>query len=129
MQLLGSLRGLRVQLLLWLVLPLTLALVVIAITGISIHQGLMRRIIEELDARSARLAATRLSDKLAERVTWLKIAAANHQELASGDVSSQFFDGGLARFDASGKLVAAIPSIEAWRARPVSDLLATRAPY
>ncbi len=122
LRLLGSLRGLRVQLLLWLVLPLTLVLVAVAITGISVHQDLMRQIIEELDARSALLAANRLSDRLGERVTWLKTAAAN-PNLAFDDASSLYFDGGLARYNAAGQLVDAAPSLEAWRARPVSKSL------
>lgn len=51
-RLLGSLRGLRVQLLLWLVLPLTLALVVVAITGINVHQSSMRQMVEELSTNA-----------------------------------------------------------------------------
>ncbi|MCL4303992.1 MAG: hypothetical protein KJ077_50375 [Anaerolineae bacterium] len=122
LRLLGSLRGLRVQLLLWLVLPLTLVLVAVAITGISIHQDLMRQIIEELDARSALLAANRLSDRLAERVTWLKAVATN-PDLAFDNASSLYFDGGLARYNAAGQLVNAAPSLKAWQARPVFELL------
>jgi hypothetical protein len=34
-----------------------------------------------------------------------------------------FFDGGLARFDAFGQMVEAVPSAEAWRDRPVAALL------
>lgn len=122
LRLLGSLRGLRVQLLLWLVLPLTLVLVAVAITGISVHQDLMRQIIEELDARSALLAANRLSDRLTERVTWLKATAAN-PGLAFDDTSDLYFDGGLARYNAAGQLVDASPSLNAWRARPVFESL------
>lgn len=123
LRLLGSLRGLRVQLLLWLVFPLTLVLVTAAIISTNIHQGLMRQIVEELDARSARLAATRLSDRLAERVALLKLVAAN-RELALGAVADPLFDGGLARLDASGQVVDAFPSGAAWRGRPISELLA-----
>lgn len=118
----GSLRGLRVQLLLWLVLPLTLALVLVAVIGISVHQDSMRRMVEELDARSARLAASHLSDGLAARVAWLQVSALN-PTLPPEKVSRMFFDGGLARFDASGQLVEAVPSVAAWRNRPVSTLV------
>jgi two-component system sensor histidine kinase UhpB len=127
LRLLGSLRGLRVQLLLWLVLPLTLALVTAALISTALHQRLMRQMVEELDARSARLAATRLSDRLAERVTWLELMAAS-RDLTLGEVAEPLFDGGLARFDASGQLMDAFPSLEAWRARPLAELLATRQP-
>ncbi len=122
LRLLGSLRGLRVQLLLWLVLPLTLVLVVVAIIGISVHQSSMRRMVEELDARSARLAAAHLSDGLSERAAWLQLNALN-PALPPENISRMFFDGGLARFDASGQMVEAIPSVEAWRNRPVAALL------
>ena len=83
------------------------------------------QMVEELDARSARLAATRLSDRLAERVTWLEHIAAS-RDLTLNEVAEPLFDGGLARFDASGQVVEAFPSLEAWRARPVAELLATR---
>lgn len=122
LRLLGSLRGLRVQLLLWLVLPLTLVLVGVAITGISVHQSSMRRMVEELDARSARLAAVHLSDGLAARSAWLQLNALN-PALPPENISRIFFDGGLARFDASGQIVTASPSAEAWRDRPVAALL------
>jgi hypothetical protein len=71
LRLLGSPRGLRVQLLLWTVLPLTLVLVGVAILGISTHQRSMREMVEELDARSARLAVAHLSDELDGRVALL----------------------------------------------------------
>jgi signal transduction histidine kinase len=122
LRLLGSLRGLRVQLLLWLVLPLTLALVVVAITGINVHQSSMRQMVEELDARSARLAAAHLSDGLAERAAWLQLSALN-PDLPPEPISRMFFDGGLAYFNASGQMGEAVPSVEAWRDRPVAALL------
>jgi signal transduction histidine kinase len=125
LRLLGSLRGLRVQLLLWLVVPLTGALIIAALISTSIHQGLMRQLVEELDARSAWLAATRLSDRLAERVTLLQIIAAN-EALTLSEVADPLFDGGLARLDASSKLEEAFPSAEVWQTRPVSELLAIK---
>jgi signal transduction histidine kinase len=124
---LGSLRGLRAQLLLWTVLPLTLVLVAVAVIGISVHQRSMRNLVQELDARSARLAALHLSDGLQERVALLETLA-TREGLPGGDAIDRVFDGGLARFDASGRLAEASPSVEAWRARPVSGLLAASRP-
>jgi signal transduction histidine kinase len=121
--LLGSLRGLRVQILLWTVLPLTLLLVGVAVIGISTHQRSMRELVEELDARSARLAAAHLSGGLEERTALLEVLAARSADLVNGDAIDMLFDGGLARYDASGSLVDAVPSLDAWRARPVSELL------
>ncbi len=121
---LGSLRGLRVQLLLWTVLPLTLALVAVALMGIITHQRSMRKLVEELDARSARLAAAHLSDGLAERVALLEVLADGSGGLTASDTLDTLFDGGLARLDAAGRLVTASPSPEAWRAHPISEWLA-----
>ncbi|MFQ5611872.1 MAG: histidine kinase [Anaerolineae bacterium] len=120
---LGSLRGLRVQLLLWTVLPLTLVLVAVAVAGISAHQRSMRALVEELDARSARLAAAHLSDGLAERAAVLEVIAAR-PALPLTDAPEAQFDGGLARFAPSGELLEARPSTGAWRARPVFEFLA-----
>jgi signal transduction histidine kinase len=120
---LGSLRGLRAQLLLWTVLPLTLVLAAVAVVGISIHQRSMRDLVEELDARSARLAAFHVGDGLEERVALLEMLA-TQQRLPGGDAIDRVFDGGLARLDASGRVVEASPSAEVWHARPISELLA-----
>lgn len=123
---LGTLRGLRVQLLLWLALPLTLALAAVAIISVSVHQRSMRQMVEELDARSARLAAAHLTDELATRATFLDLLADGQEltELTLGDSLERFFDGGLARFDAAGRLVEAVPLIEDRSAWPAAELFA-----
>jgi signal transduction histidine kinase len=122
----GSLRGLRVQLLLWTVLPLTLILAAVAVLGIDIHQSSMRGLVEELDARSARLAAAHLSDGLAERAALLEVLVAASP--SSAEAINLLFDGGLARFDTAERLMEASPSAEAWHTSPVSALLATLTP-
>jgi signal transduction histidine kinase len=130
---LGSLRGLRIQLMLWTVLPLTLILVAVAVFGIITHQNSMQEMVEELDARSARLAAVHLSDELESRVALLRVLA-SVQTLSAGPETSRLdtlegvFDEGLARFDASGELAEALPSPEIWQARPVFELLAVEFP-
>ena len=118
---LGSLRGLRVQLLLWTVLPLTLVMVAVAVIGLTTHQSAMRDLVEELDARSAKLAAARLGDGLQERVTALEMVA-HGQELTANAPLLIFFDGGVARLRADGSLLEAFPSAEVWAARPLSEL-------
>ncbi len=131
--LLGSLRGLRIQLMLWTVLPLTLVLVAVAVIGITTHQRSMREMVEQLDARSARLAAAHLSDELEGRVALLRVMAAGEMFPAGPEFPQDhpleiWFDGGLARFSASGELVEAWPSSEVWQARPVFELLAVKFP-
>lgn len=120
---LGSLRGLRVQLLLWTVLPLTVALVIVAVIGITTHQRSMRELVEELDARSARLAAAHLSDGLTDRVALLQVLADSWPSLATSEATMPFFDVGLAHLDASGQVKDASSSLDAWRARPIPELL------
>lgn len=125
---LGSLRGLRVQLLLWTVLPLTLVMVAVAVIGLTTHQHAMRDLVEELDARSARLAAARLSDGLQERATALEMVA-HGEKLTANTPLLIFFDGGVARLRADGSLLEAFPSAEAWVSRPLAALRqASRAP-
>jgi signal transduction histidine kinase len=128
----GSLRGLRVQLLLWTVLPLTLILAAVAVVGIDMHQRSMRGLVEELDARSARLAAAHLSDGFAERVALLEVLVATPSSVAatgnSRDTIGLLFDEGLARFDAAGEPIEAFPSTDAWHTPPTSALLAALAP-
>lgn len=51
------LRGLRVQLLLWTILPLALALIAVAFTGVYGHEVAMRRMVEERDLLLARAYA------------------------------------------------------------------------
>ena len=128
----GSLRGLRVQLLLWTVLPLTLILAAVAVLGIDMHQRSMRGLVEELDARSARLAAAHLSDGFAERVALLEVLIANPSSVAGAgnfrDTIGLLFDGGLARFDAMGRPIEAFPSTDAWHTPPTSAFLAALTP-
>ncbi len=105
--LLGNLRGLRIQLMLWTVLPLTLILVAVSVIGITTHERSMREMVEELDARSARLAAAHLSDELEGRVALLKVVAAGKTllpgpEYPQANVLEVSFDGGLACFDFGG---------------------------
>jgi signal transduction histidine kinase len=107
---------------LWTVLPLTLVLVGVAVIGINIHQRSMRSLVEELNARSARLAAKHLSDGLAERTLLLKmIAAAPDLPLDRG--LEGVFDGGLARVQATRTIKETFPSLEAWQQRPLAELL------
>jgi len=116
---------LRVQLLLWTVLPLTLLLVAVAALGIDTHQRSMRDLVEELDARSARLAAAHLSGHLEERSVLLQvIAACQPPGCPVPDAAADLFDGGLASLNGAGEFEYASPSPRAWHARPISALAA-----
>lgn len=111
---LGSLRGLRVQLLLWTVLPLTLVLVGVTIVGITGHQRAMRAMVEELDARSARLAAAHLNEALVQRAALLEMLAESPTAIPTESLDT-FFDGGYALFNGSTQPVIAVPSHIIWQ--------------
>ncbi len=108
---LGSLRGLRVQLLLWTVLPLTLILAGVTIVSITGHQSAMRAMVEELDARSARLAAAHLNEALAQRAALLQLLAESPTAVTAGSLDN-FFDGGYIIFNDSNP-----PTDTAWQER------------
>ncbi len=118
---LGSLRGLRVQLLLWTVLPLTFMLVAVAVWGINVHQAAMRELVAAMDARAAKLAAGHLSDELSNRLVVLDTLAENTL-LPQDNSLAPLFDGGIALFAADGTLKQAVPSASVWRSRPVKSL-------
>ncbi len=59
-----TLRGLRVQLFLWAILPLALALIAVAFTGVYGHEMTMRRMVEERDLLLARAYARQAAEVL-----------------------------------------------------------------
>jgi signal transduction histidine kinase len=59
------LRGLRAQLLLWAILPLTLALIAVALTGVYGHERTMRQMVEERDLLLAQAYAPQVAQVLA----------------------------------------------------------------
>ena len=61
------LRGLSVQLFLFIILPLTLLLAAIAIGGVSLHQRAMRQMVGERDERTTRAAAAAMEEQLQRR--------------------------------------------------------------
>lgn len=63
------LRSLRVQLLLWAILPLTLALIGVAFTGVYGHERSMRQMVEERDQLLAQAYARQAANVLVEQST------------------------------------------------------------
>jgi signal transduction histidine kinase len=61
------LRSLRVQLLLWAILPLTLALIAVAFTGVYGHEQSMRKMVEERDQLLAQAYARQAAGILTEQ--------------------------------------------------------------
>jgi signal transduction histidine kinase len=109
-----NLRGLRIQLLLWIILPLILVVVGVSAVGLYTHQVSMRSLVRERDGELARVAAELVSERLNEHVRLLETLV---ETGASPLPSLPEFDGGLALLDAQGDIVTASPSSDAWAAR------------
>ncbi len=132
------LRGLRVQMVLWMVLPLTLVLIGVAFTGVYSHEQAMRDLVEDRDQALAAASAGQINDLLRTRVTALRTLAAeqafHHQDpveqsallLGAGDMGG-LFPSGLALLDEGGELLLAGANPPAWTqdADRVSDLTRT----
>lgn len=109
-----NLRGLRIQLLLWIILPLILVVVGVSALGIYTHQVSMRSLVRERDGELARVAAGLVSERLNEHVRLLETLV---ETGAASLPSLPEFDGGLALLDAQGGIVTASPSPDAWAIR------------
>jgi signal transduction histidine kinase len=68
-------RGLRVQIVLWMVLPLTLVLIGVAFTGVYSHEQAMRDLVQERDRALALVSANQVGELLQERVSALETLA------------------------------------------------------
>ena len=114
-----KLRGLRVQLLLWTILPLTLLLGTIAVLSISAHRRAMADMVQRVDARMALQAAHTLDHELADRIDALQTTEPG----ALAHLPGHLFDGGVARYGPGGTLLEALPSPAAWQGRPYAQLV------
>ncbi|MFQ6059286.1 MAG: histidine kinase [Anaerolineae bacterium] len=118
---LRRLRGLRVQILLWTILPLILILVAISFTGVYSHQRAMRALVLQRDARLVSVAASDLAEHLAGRLALLQMLAQAEPRAISLQPPPAAvvtaFDGGVTVVDSQGAMAAAYPSAEAWAPR------------
>lgn len=69
------LRGLRVQIVLWTVLPLTLVLIGVAFTGVYSHEQAMRDLVQERDKALAAVSASQVRELLQDRLLALSTLA------------------------------------------------------
>ena len=113
---LPRLRGLRVQIVLWTVLPLTLVLIGVAFTGVYSHEQSMRTLVQERDQALATVSAAQVRDLLGAQVAALSALAAeqafHHQDYAAQQVllaeaSSDSVMGEIVLLDEAGKLAVA----------------------
>jgi signal transduction histidine kinase len=80
-------RGLRIQIVLWTVLPLTLVLIGVAFTGVYSHEQSMRTLVQERDQALVTVSAAQVRDLLGTRAAALASLAAkqafHHQDTAT----------------------------------------------
>ncbi len=112
------LRGVPIQLLLWTTVPLTVAVVILALLGVVGHQHAMRDLVQARDARVAQMAAGRLSERLQVRADALAtLADAITQGRTPSVAEGRVFQGGVAVVDPPATVVASWPDSQAWTPR------------
>ena len=125
---LRQLRGLRVQLLLWTILPLAVVLVILSVAGIARHRQAMTRLVEDRDRGLTLAEANRLGRDIDRRVAMLARAAASldGERVAGLDAGLRdAYVGGLALLDASGQSLASTEAAT-WLDQPEARVLAAR---
>lgn len=105
--------GLHLQLLGLIILPLSFALLAIAVAGIRIHQDAMRQLVAERDERAVRAAAAAISEQLHHResaIFGLSRRLADDVPPSTIIEQARFlypdFDGGLGVIDGDGSIIA-----------------------
>lgn len=120
-----SLRGLRVQLILWTILPLTLLLIGVAFTGVYTHEKSMRLLVEDRDRALATVSAAQVRDLLRRRALALQsladVEAFHHQNLtakravlAEAAEANRLFVDDISLLGETGELLVAIRNSPTW---------------
>jgi signal transduction histidine kinase len=123
-----SWRGLRSQVLVWIVLPAGLLLLASSLISIYSHQQWMKTLVEERDLALATSAAQQVEDHLAQCQEVLVTVHSRASDSQGGgtdlsvllqELSPQLslFDGGVALLDANGDVLAARPEDLEWTGR------------
>jgi signal transduction histidine kinase len=145
-----QLRGLRAQLLLWIIIPFALVLIILSVAGIARHRQAMTRLAEDRDRGLTLAEANRLSREVDQRAASL-VRAADAPELGSAPAESRRvpaqpqgrrladvltrlaanlrgeYAGGLALLDRDGNLLAATDGATDWTGRNEAWIVAARA--
>lgn len=115
------LTGFRLQLLALIILPLSVVLLILSISGVEIHQDAMRRLVAERDERSVRAAAASISQQLhhseaAIRALSLRVADRDDPETVLRESTFLYddFDRGLAVISADGTQSAVTGRAGTW---------------
>ena len=112
---------LMVQVIVFIFLPLTILVLVVAFGSTSLHQNAMRSLVGERDERAARSVANAINTHLLHRVDLIQNLALQGRDqallddiLASSAYLDQEFDIGLAYLSADGALLATRGSADIW---------------
>ena len=101
-------RGLRAQMLLWTILPLTLVLIGVAFTGVYSHDQSMRVLVRERDQALADVAAQAIAGDLEKRVGTLSALAGGQDVLKD---EARAMEGALSGAGKAGEIFAAIAAL------------------
>jgi signal transduction histidine kinase len=130
---LRRLRGLRVQLLLWIIVPLAVVLIILSLAGITRHRQAMTQLVEDRNRGLALAEANRLGREIDARVALLQRRASEHGDIAdevglaalTADLQ-EAFSGGLALLDGAGQAIAVSDQGRAWAESETARVLAAR---
>ncbi len=122
--------GLTARLFLFVVLPLTAFLVVIAFGGLALHSRAMRSLVAERMGRTVHAAADAINVQLAHRAASVQALALHAQgapsparALAEFSFMGQDFEAGLALVAPDGSVLASSGPTD-WSTQPVTSLVA-----
>jgi len=129
----GLSRGLTTQFFLFFILPLTAALVVVALGSQWLHQSAMRTLVADRDQRAVEAVAAALDARLNDRgrlVTEIAAALVIEESSAASalGILAANFDGGLAVFDSEGAWQSGPSGPALWVGRPTMAWLAALSP-
>jgi len=129
------LRGLRFQIILWTVLPLTLVLIGVGFTGAYSHEQAMRDLVAERDQALATVSAGQVQELLGERADALAILAAeqafHHRDqeaqqthlAEAGDLDGLFMAGPVLVDESGAVLATGSGSVEWQQDQNVAELV------
>lgn len=124
-------RGLPLQLFALTVLPLAVLLVVVSFGSLALHQQAMRTLVGERDERATRAAAAAITEQLNHRASAIRslaLRAADNNDLDHVLTDVAFilpdFEGGLAIYDAGGRLLVTTNAPDIWQERQIDRRLA-----
>jgi signal transduction histidine kinase len=130
---LRRLRGLRVQLLLWIIVPLAVVLIILSLAGITRHRQAMTQLVEDRNRGLALAEANRLGREIDGRAALLLRRATERGSLSdsagltalAADLQEAYGDG-LALFDAAGRPIAVSDTAYSWAESEAAFTLAAR---